>query len=121
MKTYFAANQLSNKNEVKSQNNQNKLIEIVEEIEPKLKKKVKKNEFLIEFEDNPSYRFINLGGVQEVYEKINTELFNLIMKEEQYKQISRLPPNRGFLLSGSPGSGKTILANCILSYLVNYK
>lgn len=25
------------------------------------------------------------------------------------------------MLSGSPGSGKTILANCILSYLINYK
>lgn len=43
VKTYFAANQLASKIETKAQSAPNKAIEIVEDIEPKLKKKVKKN------------------------------------------------------------------------------
>ncbi len=34
-----------------------------------------------------------------------------------YKEISSSSFNQGFLISGSVGSGKTILANCILSQL----
>ena len=34
-----------------------------------------------------------------------------------YKTITKSSPNRGYLISGSIGSGKTLLANCILSEL----
>jgi SpoVK/Ycf46/Vps4 family AAA+-type ATPase len=97
-------------------------IEIVEnEGELKPKKKVKKNEFLIDFENSQNYKFERLGGIEDIQQKIESDLFGVITREADFKAVSRLPPNRGFLLSGSPGSGKTILANCILSYLSTYK
>jgi len=71
------------------------------------------------FEDNEKYKFANLGGITEIFREIETELFSLILHDSLYKMISELSPNRGFLLTGSPGSGKTLLANCILSYLSN--
>lgn len=49
--------------------------------EQKPVKKTKKNEFIIEFQDNESYNFKNLGGIEEVYNKVKSELFSLIEKE----------------------------------------
>lgn len=92
------------------------MTEIVD-VDQKPTKKVKKNEFIIEFQDNEIYQFKNLGGISETYQRLESELFSLILKDAVFKSITRVPPNRGFLLSGSPGSGKTILVNCILSYL----
>lgn len=49
--------------------------------EQKPAKKTKKNEFIIEFQDNECYNFKNLGGIEEVYSKVKSELFSLIEKE----------------------------------------
>jgi hypothetical protein len=45
------------------------MTEIVD-VDQKPTKKVKKNEFIIEFQDNESYQFKNLGGISETYQKL---------------------------------------------------
>lgn len=40
------------------------------DVDQKPTKKVKKNEFIIEFQDNESYQFKNLGGISETFQKL---------------------------------------------------
>lgn len=62
-------------------------------------------------------KFKDVGGMDKILKEL-CELLLHIKHPEVYEQIG-LPPPRGFLLHGPPGSGKTLLANAIsgVSYI----
>lgn len=76
-------------------------------ISAKPAKKMKK-EFTIQ---SPRITFSNIGGIEKILREL-CELMLHIKHPEIYKHIG-LPPPRGFLLHGPPGSGKTMLAQAI--------
>ncbi|KAJ6634654.1 Nuclear valosin-containing protein-like [Pseudolycoriella hygida] len=59
--------------------------------------------------------FENIGGMKKILQEI-CELLMHIKHPEVYRHIG-LPPPRGFLLHGPPGSGKTLLAQSIAGQL----
>lgn len=59
--------------------------------------------------------FADVGGADKILKEL-CELILHIKHPEMYKHIG-LPPPRGILLSGPPGSGKTLLANAIAGQL----
>lgn len=63
-------------------------------------------------------KFKDVGGMEKILKEL-CELLLHIKHPEVYDQIG-LPPPRGFLLHGPPGSGKTLLANAIagVSFIV---
>lgn len=58
-----------------------------------------------------SVSFENVGGIDKILKEL-CELLLHIKHPDVYKHIG-LPPPRGFLLHGPPGSGKTLLAQAI--------
>lgn len=62
-----------------------------------------------------SVTFADVGGADKILKEL-CELILHIKHPEMYKHIG-LPPPRGILLSGPPGSGKTLLANAIAGQL----
>lgn len=59
--------------------------------------------------------FADIGGMDRTLKQL-CELLMHIKHPEIYQHIG-LPPPRGFLLHGPPGSGKTLLAHCIAGQL----
>lgn len=59
--------------------------------------------------------FADIGGMDRTLKEM-CELLMHIKHPEIYQHIG-LPPPRGFLLHGPPGSGKTLLAHCIAGQL----
>lgn len=62
-----------------------------------------------------SVTFADVGGAEKVLKEL-CELILHIKHPEMYKHIG-LPPPRGLLLCGPPGSGKTLLAHAIAGQL----
>lgn len=67
-----------------------------------------KKEFSVQ---SASVSFENVGGIDKILKEL-CELLLHIKHPDVYKHIG-LPPPRGFLLHGPPGSGKTLLAQAI--------
>lgn len=75
------------------------------------KKKFKKEVFA----RLPEVTFEDIGGMDKTLKEL-CELILHIKHPEMYKHIG-LPPPRGFLLHGAPGTGKTLLAHAIAGQL----
>lgn len=63
----------------------------------------------------PEVTFEDVGGMDKTLKEL-CELILHIKHPEMYKHIG-LPPPRGFLLHGAPGTGKTLLAHAIAGQL----
>jgi ribosome biogenesis ATPase len=79
---------------------------------PKAPKKKFRKEVFAKF---PAATFEDVGGMDKTLKEL-CELILHIKHPEMYKHIG-LPPPRGFLLHGPPGSGKTLLAHAIAGQL----
>lgn len=81
---------------------------------------IKKGQFkakIITPETNIKIRFKDVAGLDEAKVEI-TEFVDFLRSPKKYKDLgARLP--RGALLSGPPGTGKTMLAKVL--YLYNYR
>lgn len=67
------------------------------------------------FAKKSSLTFADVGGMDKALKEL-CELILHIKHPEMYKHIG-LPPPRGFLLHGAPGTGKTLLAHAIAGQL----
>lgn len=84
--------------------------------QPATQQKTPKKKFKKEvFAKFPTTTFEDVGGMDKTLKEL-CELILHIKHPEMYKHIG-LPPPRGFLLHGPPGSGKTLLAHSIAGQL----
>ena len=84
--------------------------------QPSAQQKTPKKKFKKEvFAKFPASTFEDVGGMDKTLKEL-CELILHIKHPEMYKHIG-LPPPRGFLLHGPPGSGKTLLAHSIAGQL----
>lgn len=83
---------------------------------------IKKGQFkakVITPETNIKIRFKDVAGLDEAKVEI-TEFVDFLRSPKKYKDLgARLP--RGALLSGPPGTGKTMLAKVIYLYILGLK
>jgi cell division protease FtsH len=60
---------------------------------------------------NPSVRFTDVAGMHEVKEAL-TETVEFLRNPDRFRRLGGRPP-RGVLLTGAPGTGKTLLARAV--------
>lgn len=65
----------------------------------------------VEVEKNIKVRFDDIAGIEEQKEEL-TEIVDFLKNPKKYREIGARTP-KGILLSGEPGTGKTLLAKAI--------
>jgi ribosome biogenesis ATPase len=88
---------------------------IANQVKKRLKMRLKKGPSYT-VEERPTLRYSDLGGIENVLQDIKELIEYPFTHPEIYEHLGVEPP-RGILLSGPPGSGKTMLANAIAGEL----